>query len=126
MPTGVCPSGDTVAPPRLMAMWDSPLMAYADRTRLVSVDYRSVVTRTNGDVLPTLLVDGYVTGVWRSTDGGIQAHAFKRLSKGVWNGLAEEANELAKLLSDRDLKALRRYDHWWAKLPEGDERLIGI
>jgi hypothetical protein len=31
---------------------------------------------TNGDVLPTVLVDGYVAGVWRAVPEGIEAIAF--------------------------------------------------
>jgi len=73
---GLLPPGDTPAPPRLMAMWDSILLAYADRSRVIPPDYRQLVTRNNGDVLPTLLVDGYVAGVWRPVEAGIEAAAF--------------------------------------------------
>ncbi|MCQ4213122.1 winged helix DNA-binding domain-containing protein, partial [Streptomyces longispororuber] len=65
VPGGVLPDGDVPAPPRLMAMWDSTLLAYADRGRVIPPEYRKYVTRVNGDVLPTVLVDGYVAGVWR-------------------------------------------------------------
>ena len=47
-----------------MAVWDSVLLAYADRGRVIPPDYRKLVSRINGDVLPTLLVDGHVAGVW--------------------------------------------------------------
>ena len=80
VPDGDRPDGDTAAPPRLMAMWDSTLLAYADRTRIVPAEYRQLVTRRNGDVLPTLLVDGYVCGVWRPVDDGIEATAFHELA----------------------------------------------
>ena len=56
-----------------MAMWDSTLLAYSDRSRIIPPDYRTLVMRNNGDVLPTLLVDGYVAGVWRPVEGGIEA-----------------------------------------------------
>ncbi len=59
-------------------MWDHVLLAYADRSRVIPPDYRKLVTRSNGDVLPTLLVDGYVAGVWRPVEGGIEATAFHR------------------------------------------------
>jgi winged helix DNA-binding protein len=59
------PAEDTPAPPKLLPMWDSVLLAHADRSRVIPSDYRRLVTRQNGDVLPTLLVDGYVAGVWR-------------------------------------------------------------
>ena len=63
-----------------MAMWDSTLLAYADRTRIVPPEYRQLVIRRNGDVLPALLVDGYVCGVWRPVDDGIEATAFHELA----------------------------------------------
>ncbi|WP_143673511.1 DNA glycosylase AlkZ-like family protein, partial [Streptomyces griseiscabiei] len=102
--------------PRLMAMWDSPLLAYADRTRLLPTDYRKYVTRVNGDVLPTLLVDGYVAGVWRPLATGIEATAFHPLPETTWHALSEEAATLHTFLTARgDRTPYRRYDHWWAK-----------
>ena len=91
VPDGDRPDGDTVAPPRLMAMWDSTLLAYADRTRIVPAAYRQLVTRRNGDVLPTLLVDGYVCGVWRPVDDGIEATAFHELPDDALDGLARRS-----------------------------------
>lgn len=96
------PAGDCPAPPRLLPMWDSSLLAYADRGRVIPPDYRRLVTRQNGDVLPTLLVDGYVTGVWRPVDGGIEATAFHPLSDEAWTGLAAEAEALVAFLADRE------------------------
>ncbi|WP_326694972.1 winged helix DNA-binding domain-containing protein [Streptomyces sp. NBC_01766] len=119
------PAEDTPAPPRLMAMWDSILLAYADRSRVIPPEYRKQVTRINGDVLPTLLVDGYVAGVWRPVEGGIEASAFLPLPEEVWQGLAAEAESLTGLLADRDPRAYGRYDHWWRKgMPAAETRLL--
>ncbi|MGP3632710.1 winged helix DNA-binding domain-containing protein [Streptomyces sp. 24-1644] len=118
------PPADTPAPPRLMAMWDSTLLAYADRSRIIPPDYRRLVIRNNGDVLPTLLVDGYVAGVWRPVDGGIEATAFHDLPTTVWDALAAEARSLTGMLADRDSQAYSRYNHWWAKLPDTETRLL--
>ncbi len=63
----------------------------ADRIRVIPPDYRKLVTRSNGDVLPTLPVDGYVAGVWRPVEGGIEATAFHRLPVEAWEGLAAQA-----------------------------------
>jgi hypothetical protein len=118
------PPADTPAPPRLMAMWDSVLLAHADRTRVIPPDYRSLVIRVNGDVLPTLLVDGYVAGVWRPVEGGIEATAFHDLSPAAWDGLASEAASLTRLLAPRDPRVYSRYGHWWAKLPQARVRIL--
>lgn len=118
------PPADTPAPPRLMAMWDSVLLAYADRSRVIPPDYRKLVTRVNGDVLPTLLVDGRVAGVWRPVETGIEATAFHELSAETWEGLAEEARSLVSLLADRDPRVYSRYGHWWTKLPGTQVRTL--
>jgi hypothetical protein len=127
VPDGLIPAEGTPAPPRLLPMWDSVLLAYKDRTRIVPPEYRTVVMRNNGDVLPTMLVDGFVAGVWRPAEEGIEATAFQRLSDDDWAGLDAEARSLVALLGDRDPRVYRgRYAHWWHKLPPPAEvRLIG-
>jgi hypothetical protein len=118
------PDEDTPAPPRLMAMWDSTLLAYADRSRIIPPLYRKLVIRTNGDVLPSLLVDGYVAGVWRPVEGGIEATAFHHLPDAAWEGLAAEARSLVGFLAGREPEVYRRYGHWWRKLPGAGARLL--
>jgi hypothetical protein len=124
VPDAPLPDEATPAPPRLMAMWDSTLLAYVDGGRVVPPDYRKVVTRRNGDVLPTLLVDGRVAGVWRPTEGGIEATAFQRLPAEAWDGLATEAAALVAFLAERDPDVYRRYVHWWDSLPAADVRVL--
>jgi hypothetical protein len=83
------------------------------------------VIRRNGDVLPTLLVDGYVAGVWRTTGDGIQAGAFRPLPEATWEELGVEAGRLARFLADREPRVFRRHDHWWGKgIPAAEERLL--
>jgi hypothetical protein len=125
VPGGVLPPEDTPAPPRLMAMWDSALLAYADRSRLIPAGLRKVVMRNNGDVLPTLLVDGHVAGVWRPIDAGIEATAFDRLSDDAWSGLEVEARNLVPFLADRDPAVYERYGRWWTDLPAAEVRILG-
>jgi hypothetical protein len=119
------PPEDAPAPPRLLAMWDSTLLAYADRSRVIPPTYRRLVTRNNGDVLPTLLVDGYVAGAWRAVDDGIEATAFHALPEKTWDGLEAEARALVAFLADREPAVYRRYAHWWDKLPSAEVRLLG-
>jgi hypothetical protein len=124
VPGAPIPDEDTPAPPRLMAMWDSTLLAYADHSRMIPSEHRALVTRNNGDVLPTLLVDGRVAGVWRPVEGGIEATAFRPLSEEDWDGLASEARALVAFLAGRESTVYSRYGHWWAKLPPADVRLL--
>ncbi|MFB6519762.1 winged helix DNA-binding domain-containing protein [Streptomyces sp. NPDC056401] len=124
VPDAPRPEEHTPAPPRLMAMWDSVLLAYADRSRVVPPEYRKLVARMNGDTLATLLVDGRVAGVWRPAGGGIEATAFHPLPEEVWEDLAGEARALTAFLADREPEVYRRYGHWWTKLPSAETRLL--
>ena len=124
VPGGALPDEDTPAPPRLLGMWDNVLLAYADRGRVTPPEYRKHIARSNGDVLPTLLVDGHVAGVWRAVEAGIEAIAFHRLSTEAWDGLAAEAELLKRLLADREPLVYRRYRRWWASLPAAERRVL--
>lgn len=115
---------DAPAPPRLLPMWDSVLLAYDDRSRVVPEAYRTVIARSNGDVLPTLLVDGYVAGVWRPTDGGIECTAFHRLGREAWDALEVEAASLTTFLRERDPRVYRRYGHWWSRFEGAQVRVL--
>ena len=125
VPTGLLPAEGAAAPPRLMAMWDSVLFGHVGRERVVPAEYRGLVIRRNGDTLPTLLVDGYVAGVWRPLDGGIEATAFRPLSDDDWAGLETEAQGLLAFIGNRDAQVYRRYARWWADLPAAEVRLLG-
>ncbi|MFD7710581.1 winged helix DNA-binding domain-containing protein [Streptomyces sp. NPDC059786] len=115
LPGATVPADDTPAPPRLLPMWDSTLLAHAVPGRLMPPEYRPLVVRRNGDVLPCLLVDGQVAGVWRASGGGVEMTAFRELGRAAWQGLTEEAERLSALLADRDPAVYGRYGHWWDK-----------
>ena len=124
VPGGPIPPASTKAPPRLLGMWDNVLLAYADRGRVVPDEYRRHVIRRNGDVLPTVLVDGHVAGVWRSLDRAIEVTAFHELSAATWRALTSEARSMAALLAARDADVYRRYNHWWDDLPAFEVRRL--
>jgi hypothetical protein len=75
-------------------------------------------------VLPTLLVDGYVAGVWRVVDDKIKALAFRPFDEDTWDGLAAEAAGLLEMLADRG-PVYTQYARWWLHLPDGELRLLG-
>jgi hypothetical protein len=124
LPGRKLPKADTPAPPRLLPMWDNVLLAHVDRSRVMPAEYRQLVMRRNGDVLPALLVDGFVCGVWRPVEDGIEATAFHRLPDEAWAGLAVEAKRLVALLADREPTVYRRYAHWWSTLPRAEVRVL--
>jgi hypothetical protein len=124
VPEGPRPRGDVPAPARLLPMWDSILLAYADRSRIIPPEVRAAVIRRNGDVLPTVLVDGYVTGVWRPVTAGIEVTALRRIDDRAWARLEVEAGALGTFLADREPDVYRRYARWWTSLPASETRVL--
>ncbi|GGI06791.1 hypothetical protein GCM10011354_20860 [Egicoccus halophilus] len=121
---GLLPDEDVPAPPRLLAMWDSVLLAHADRRRVLPTELRPLVIRRNGDVLPTVLVDGRVSGVWRPVEDGIEVTPLAPIPAPDWKELAGEARSLATLFAGRDPRAYARFGHWWSALPSAGRRLL--
>ena len=122
------PAEDIPAPPRLMAMWDNVLLAYRDRGRVIPDAYRKLVIRSNGDTLPTVLVDGYVAGVWRPAAEpatGIEVTAFHPLDGATWSALDAEARSLLGLVAERQPDVYRRYGRWWSDLPAAERVVLG-
>lgn len=112
------PDPDTPAPPRLLPMWDSPLLAFADRTRLISDDDRRVVIARNGDTLPTFTLDGLVAGLWwaEAEKGGrtrIVVEPFRPpLRRADARALEREGEQLAELVTPLEPTVYSRYQRW--------------
>lgn len=89
------PSADTSAPLRLLGEWDNLLLGHADRTRIFDDATRRRVIRKNGDVLPTILLDGMVAGTWwwrrRKDVATLEATPFVKLTKAAKDELESEA-----------------------------------
>jgi Winged helix DNA-binding domain len=94
VPRAPLPPAETPAPPRLLPMWDSSLLAHDDRSRILPDRYRKTVILANGDVLQTFLVDGFVAGTWELEDGRVRFEPFERLTRRVERELRREANDL--------------------------------
>jgi hypothetical protein len=99
------PAADTPAPPRLLARWDSLLLAYGtrDRARVLPAEHQATVITRNADVLPTILVDGFVAGTWlprqrRDGSAEIELRPFGRLGRSERAGLEAEAHRLLPVL----------------------------
>ncbi|MFC6019377.1 winged helix DNA-binding domain-containing protein [Plantactinospora solaniradicis] len=63
VPAGVLPPADLPAPVRFLPEFDAPLLAYADRTRMMTDEVRRQVC-VGDAVEPTVLVDGTVAATW--------------------------------------------------------------
>jgi hypothetical protein len=91
------PPADTPAPVRFLPKWDSALLAYAppERTRILPEAFRKTVIRANGDVLPTVLVDGFVAASWNiGKKGDLEIAPFRSLTRAERAGVDEERERL--------------------------------
>jgi len=112
------PDADAPAPPRLLPMWDSTILAFADRTRLISDEDRRVVVARNGDTLPTFTVDGVVAGLWwaKVEAGGrtrIAIEPFRPpLARSDARALEHEAEQLSEVVAPLEPAVYSRYQRW--------------
>jgi hypothetical protein len=94
-------------------MWDSVLLAHADRRRVIADEHRPVVIAKNGDVLPSFLVDGRVAGLWwAEADGSgtrVVLEPFAQLRPADRRALEAEGDRLARFLAPLEPAAYARY-----------------
>jgi hypothetical protein len=62
LPSMQVPPPSTRPPVRLLANWDQPLLAYADRERIIPAEVQQLKLTLSGD--PTVTVDGRVAASW--------------------------------------------------------------
>ena len=101
LPRAPLPEGDVPAPVRFLPKWDSSLLAYAppERTRILPEKFRSTVIRKNGDVLPTVLVDGFVAASWNvDKKRGLEIEPLRRLTKTERAEIDEEGERLVEFV----------------------------
>ncbi|WP_240506941.1 winged helix DNA-binding domain-containing protein [Thermoactinospora rubra] len=84
---------DTPAPVRFLPWFDNLMVAYADRTRVMSDQARSRVC-VGAIVYPTFLVDGTVGGIWNIHDGALHLLPFDPLPDETMGELEEEGARL--------------------------------
>ena len=103
LPRAPLPNGETPAPIRFLPKWDSSILAYAppERTRILPEKFRSTVIRKNGDVLPTVLVDGFVAATWNiDRKRGLEIEPLRRLTKADRAEIDEEGERLVEFFRD--------------------------
>jgi hypothetical protein len=65
LPTAPRPGEDAPAPPRLVAEFDNLVLSHAERSRVISPDATGRIYTVNGVIPGTVLIDGFVSGMWR-------------------------------------------------------------
>ena len=61
------PDPDTPAPVRFLPEFDNILLSYADGSRVAAAEHRPALFTVNGIIRSTVLVDGFVRGIWKIT-----------------------------------------------------------
>ncbi|MBG0831902.1 winged helix DNA-binding domain-containing protein [Planomonospora sp. ID67723] len=99
------PDPDTPAPARFLPEFDNLMVAYADRTRIMTDEHRRRVC-VGSMVAPTVLVDGTVHGTWKLTADRLVVQPFVPLTARAETELSQEADRLLTLTGARDLEFL--------------------
>jgi hypothetical protein len=103
LPRGPLPDGDVPAPVRFLPKWDSSLLAYAppERTRILPEEFRKTVIKSNGDVLPTVLVDGFVAATWSiGKKRNLEIQPLRRLTRAERAEIDDEGERLREFFVD--------------------------
>jgi Winged helix DNA-binding domain len=103
LPDAPRPNPETPAPPRLLAAFDSVLLAYASgrRERILPDAHKDAIyERANLRIRPTFLVDGLVAGTWsvevRRREATLTLKPLGPLAKTARSELVEEAEHLVR------------------------------
>jgi hypothetical protein len=105
LPDAPRPDPETPAAPRLLAAFDSVLLAYAAkrRGRILPDEHRDAVyERRNLQIRPSYLVDGLVAGTWsievRRREATLTLRPLERLARDTRAELVDEAERLVRAL----------------------------
>ncbi|MEU0969398.1 winged helix DNA-binding domain-containing protein [Streptomyces sp. NPDC005917] len=98
LPDAPRPDPETPAPPRFLPEYDNLLLSHADRTRVVPPEHRGRLWQGN-QPHRTLLVDGFLAGVWKPVDDALVIETFRPLSGAAERAaVAEEAEHMLATL----------------------------
>jgi DNA glycosylase AlkZ-like len=92
LPGALRPDPDTPAPVRLVAEFDNLVLSHADRARVISAPHRRRLNTRNGIFPGTVLINGFVRGMWRIARS---------------RGVATATVELFGSVGERDREAVR-------------------
>jgi hypothetical protein len=97
LPDAPRPDPETPAPPRFLPEFDNLLLSHADRSRVVPPEHRGRAWQGNL-AHRTLLVDGFLAGVWKLEDDALVIEPFGALTREQRRGVTEEGERLLKAM----------------------------
>jgi len=98
LPEAPRPDAETAVPPRFLGEYDNIMLSHVDRTRIVPQVHRKRIASRNGQVPGTILIDGFVSGMWTIVKTRVKAtlrvQPFVRLTKAQRAELMSEGEAL--------------------------------
>lgn len=102
LPDAPLPPADTPAPVRYLPEYDNILLSHANRTRIVADEHRKQVYLPGLRVAATILVDGFVAGVWKvetkKSVASLRVEPFGALSAQDRAALSDEGERLVRFM----------------------------
>jgi len=100
LPDAPRPDPETPAPVRFLPEYDNTLLSHADRTRIVSDEDRKQLFFGGGVLSSTILVDGFVHGIWKIARAAkaatLEIRPYRPLLKKDITALTAEGKRLLK------------------------------
>ncbi|MFI8891300.1 winged helix DNA-binding domain-containing protein [Streptomyces paradoxus] len=97
LPDAPRPDPETPAPPRFLPEFDNLLLSHADRTRVVPPEYRGRSWQGNLAHC-TLLVDGFLAGLWRLEEDALVIEPFERLARDRRDEVTAEGERMLRVM----------------------------
>ncbi|MEU0004355.1 winged helix DNA-binding domain-containing protein [Streptomyces sp. NPDC006314] len=97
LPHAPRPDPDTPAPPRFLPEFDNLLLSHADRTRVVPPAHRGRSWQGN-QAFRTLLVDGFLAGLWKLDGDTLVIETFTGLTRGQREEVTAEGERMLRVM----------------------------
>ena len=96
---------DSLASLRFLPEYDNVLISHKDRRRILPETHRKTVFASAGRVLSTVLIDGFVSGIWKAQrtkqEAALRVSLFKRQSSAVLKQIEDEGQRLIRFIDTK-------------------------
>ncbi|MFF4214041.1 winged helix DNA-binding domain-containing protein [Streptomyces sp. NPDC001796] len=99
LPDAPRPDRDAPAPPRFLPEYDNLLLSHADRSRVVPPGHKGR-NAVGNQAYRTLLVDGFLAGVWKLEEDSLVIEPFRALTRAERDEVAEEGARMLKVMHE--------------------------
>jgi hypothetical protein len=106
LPDAPRPPPDTPAPPRFLPEFDNLLLSHADRARVIPPEHRSR-SRQGNQAHRTLLVDGFLAGVWKPEPDALVVEPFTALTRAQRRDVLAEGERMLAVMHPGESRDIR-------------------